>query len=60
MAVNSEKQAILLVDDLKENLIALEAQLERPDLLIHKASSGNEALSMASEHPIKQGHTGFQ
>jgi len=50
MALKIEKQAILIVDDLKENLIALEAQLERPGLLIHKAYSGNEALSLVIEN----------
>ncbi|MFH2059785.1 MAG: response regulator [Pseudomonadota bacterium] len=50
MTSDQIKQAILLVDDRKENLIALEAQLERPDLLIHKALSGNEALAMVIEN----------
>ncbi|OGR23557.1 MAG: hypothetical protein A2277_12360 [Desulfobacterales bacterium RIFOXYA12_FULL_46_15] len=50
MSFDNEKQAILIVDDKKENLIALEAQLERPDLLIHKALSGNQALAMVIEN----------
>ena len=49
MTSEHEKQAILLVDDKKANLIALEAQLERPDLIIHTALSGNEALAMVIE-----------
>lgn len=41
---------ILLVDDRPENLLALESALERPDLIIHKATSGNQALGLMLEH----------
>ena len=34
----------LLVDDLEENLIALQALLARDGLLLHTARSGEEAL----------------
>ncbi len=44
-----EKVNILLVDDRKENLIALEALLESPDIMIIKAESGNQALGMMLE-----------
>ncbi len=47
MTSDMEEQKILLVDDREENLIAIEAQLERPGLVIHKARSGNEALGMS-------------
>jgi len=44
-----EKVNILLVDDRSENLIALEALLDRPDLRIVKADSGNKALGLMLE-----------
>lgn len=44
------EQAILLVDDKKENLLVLEAILEKPHLIIDKALSGNEALSMVVDN----------
>ena len=42
--INSDSINILLVDDLKENLLALEALLRRDDLKIVCARSGAEAL----------------
>jgi two-component system cell cycle response regulator len=44
-----EKVNVLLVDDRTENLIALEALLERPDIRIVKAESGNKALGLMLE-----------
>jgi PAS domain S-box-containing protein len=44
------KQSILLVDDHRENLIALEAILEAPDRELVMATSGNEALQLALKH----------
>ena len=41
---------ILLVDDHPENLLALATVLERPDVSISKAHSGNEALALMLEH----------
>jgi two-component system, cell cycle response regulator len=41
---------ILVVDDKPENLLAIEAVLERPGLIIITATSGNEALGLVLEH----------
>ncbi|RYY95027.1 MAG: response regulator, partial [Comamonadaceae bacterium] len=43
---------VLLVDDLQENLVALEALIRQPDRRIHTARSGDEALSLMLEHPF--------
>ena len=43
---------VLLVDDLQENLDALEALLRRDDRRILKARSGEEALSLLLEHEM--------
>ncbi|KPF62791.1 hybrid sensor histidine kinase/response regulator [Porphyrobacter sp. AAP60] len=40
----------LLVDDLEENLLALEALLAREGLELHRASGGDEALELILEH----------
>ena len=45
-----EKINILVVDDRPENLMAIEGVLERPDLEIITATSGNEALGLVLEH----------
>src|SRR5690606_31725209 len=53
--VNSDtddKIYFLLVDDLKENLIALEALLRRDALTILKASSGTEALELLLHYDV--------
>ncbi len=42
----------LLVDDLAENLIALEALLRRPGLQILQARSGQEALELLLKHEV--------
>ena len=42
----------LLVDDLEENLIALEALLRREDLVLLKAHSGREALELLLAHDV--------
>jgi len=45
----SESVSILLVDDRRENLLALEALLDEPGLEIVTATSGNEALVKVAE-----------
>ncbi|MBN9076499.1 MAG: histidine kinase [Rhizobiales bacterium 65-79] len=42
----------LLVDDLQENLMSLEALLKREDLVILKARSGDQALELMLQHDI--------
>ncbi len=41
---------ILIVDDIKANLIALNALLKRMDVEVIQASSGNDALGLVLEH----------
>ncbi|RZL35462.1 MAG: hybrid sensor histidine kinase/response regulator [Rubrivivax sp.] len=41
---------LLLVDDLPENLLALQALLRDDDLELHAATSGEQALSLLLEH----------
>jgi signal transduction histidine kinase len=43
---------VLLVDDLQENLVALEALIRQPGRRIHAARSGEQALSLMLEHPF--------
>lgn len=43
---------ILLVDDLQENLVALEALIRQPGRRIFTARSGDEALSLMLEQPF--------
>src|ERR1035437_6303318 len=45
-----ERVKILLVDDLKDNLLALEGLLRRDDVEIFKANSGTEALEFMIPH----------
>ncbi|RSB44609.1 MULTISPECIES: hybrid sensor histidine kinase/response regulator [Brevundimonas] len=43
---------LLLVDDLEENLLALEALLKREDVVCLKACSGDEALELLLVHDV--------
>jgi two-component sensor histidine kinase len=47
-----EPVPFLLVDDLEENLLSLEALLRRDDLLLLKASSGDQALEILLDHDV--------
>jgi len=49
MLEENDRQNILIVDDRPENLVALAALLEHPDLSIITATSGNEALGLVLE-----------
>ena len=42
----------LLVDDLEENLLSLEALLRRDGLVLLKARSGDEALELLLQHDV--------
>jgi two-component system, sensor histidine kinase and response regulator len=46
------KATLLLVDDIAENLLALEALLRRPDLEVLKARSGDQALELLLIHDV--------
>jgi two-component system, sensor histidine kinase and response regulator len=46
----TDKVKFLLVDDLEENLIALEALLQRDGLELYQAKSGTEALELLLQH----------
>lgn len=50
MSPDSPITNLLLVDDLQENLLALEALIRAPGRRIFTASSGDEALSLMLEH----------
>lgn len=43
---------LLLVDDLEENLVSLEALLKRDDVTLLKAQSGDEALELLLRHDV--------
>jgi signal transduction histidine kinase len=43
---------ILVVDDVPQNLVAVEALLARPGLVLLKAASGAEALELLLEHEV--------
>lgn len=47
-----EPVKFLIVDDLEENILALEALLRRDDLMILKATRGTQALEILLEHDI--------
>jgi len=49
-AVVQNKLSILIVDDVKDNLLALSSLLARSDVTIFQALSGNEALELLMEH----------
>lgn len=48
--LNDIQAKLLIVDDLPENLLALEALIKREDRTVFKASSGDEALSLLLQH----------
>ena len=50
MLLNEIKAKLLIVDDLPENLLALEALIKREDRQVFKALSADEALSLLLEH----------
>jgi two-component system, sensor histidine kinase and response regulator len=50
--MNDEPVKFLLVDDVEENLVALEALLRRDGLEILKARSGTEALELLLVHEV--------
>jgi signal transduction histidine kinase len=50
--IPSDPINFLLVDDLEENLIALEALLKREGLLLLKARSGADALELLLQHEV--------
>ena len=52
MAATSDDVTVLLVDDLAENLIALEALLQRDGVQLIKARSGAEALEAMLVHDV--------
>ena len=48
--LNTIQAKLLIVDDLPENLLALEALIKREDRLVYKALSADEALSLLLQH----------
>jgi CheY-like chemotaxis protein len=47
---NKEPTKLLIVDDLAENLRALNAVIRDDDRVVYQASSGEEALALLLEH----------
>lgn len=52
MRTESPDVNVLLVDDLQENLLALEALVRQPGRRIFTATAGEQALSLMLEHPF--------
>lgn len=52
MTAETTAANVLLVDDLQENLVALEALVRQPGRRIFTARSGEQALSLMLEHPF--------
>lgn len=50
MSSQTDSAKLLIVDDIAENLLSLEALLKSPDREIHKALSGDEALELLLRH----------
>ncbi len=50
MSKPRSKPKFLLVDDLEQNLLALEAVLRREDVELHRATSGRDALELLLAH----------
>ncbi|RMQ40867.1 Sensor histidine kinase/response regulator [Pseudomonas cichorii] len=48
--LNEIQAKLLIVDDLPENLLALEALIKRDDRVVYKALSADEALSLLLQH----------
>ncbi|CAI8707414.1 Histidine kinase [Pseudomonas sp. IT-P74] len=48
--LSSLKSKLLIVDDLPENLLALEALIKREDRIVYKALTADEALSLLLQH----------
>ena len=50
MLLSDTQAKLLIVDDLPENLLALEALIKREDRIVYKALSADEALSLLLQH----------
>ena len=50
MPLSDIQAKLLIVDDLPENLLALEALIKRDDRIVYKALSADEALSLLLQH----------
>ncbi|WP_433740949.1 hybrid sensor histidine kinase/response regulator [Pseudomonas putida] len=48
--LSTTQAKLLIVDDLPENLLALEALIKREDRVVYKAQSADEALSLLLQH----------